>query len=77
MAIVIIDGLEYPVIRKQEEIFDALLMFGRYAMLYETPPKRLQWQYSTKTHPAWQNCTDEMYEQIKHLARYEFQQIEI
>lgn len=40
-------------------------------------PVTKQWQFKTKTNPAWTNCTDEMYEQIKHLARYEFQQIEI
>ncbi len=42
------------------------------------PPEKVkQWQYRTKQEISWKNCSDEEYEQMHHLSRFEFQQIDV
>jgi NTP pyrophosphatase (non-canonical NTP hydrolase) len=39
--------------------------------------KTKQWQYRSKHDREWKNCSNEHYEEICHLERFEFRQVEV
>lgn len=51
-------------------------IFKKMTVIWQLPTDK-QWQYRTKQEIAWKNCTDNEYEQMHHLSRFEFQQIDV